>query len=411
MKKIIFIIIAVVFITLAGKSQGLTGAFINFPDSNFLKALIKVGVDKDNNGKIDTIEAKLINKLNFNNIVSNIQDLMGIEYFLNLTILDCSWNDINNLNISKNINLIELYCSQNQLKSLDVTKNINLEYLFCGHNLFTNLDVSQNISLTHLECIGNKLINLDVSKQINLTYLNCSNTQLTNLDITKNINLTSLAFDNNPINNIDLTKNIYLTTLRCGFNDLSNLDISKNINLSILLCPYSKFKSLDVSNNINLSIFYCSYNQLTYLDISNCTKITDLHINNNPNLQNVCVWTLPFPTKDFILFEDTLCASYLKYDTLCNGLNIEEKGATTLNIFPNPANNFININSTEDIKEIRVYNILGEIVNSPFEGGKGDVASTSSVTTSINVANLPPNIYIIECITKNKIYKNKFIKE
>ncbi len=45
--------------------------------------------------------------------------------------LDCSYNQISNLDISKNINLERLHCSDNQLTSLDVSKNVNLEYLWC----------------------------------------------------------------------------------------------------------------------------------------------------------------------------------------------------------------------------------------------------------------------------------------
>jgi len=46
---------------------------------------------------------------------------------------------------------------------------------------------------------------------------------------------------------------------------------------------------------INLDTLRCNYNQLSSLDLSNNTALIRIGLRNNPNLQEVCVWTMPFP--------------------------------------------------------------------------------------------------------------------
>ena len=51
--------------------------------------------------------------------------------------LDCEYNPLTSLNISKCTALKDLYCSGNQLTSLDISKNTALESLYCYHNQFS----------------------------------------------------------------------------------------------------------------------------------------------------------------------------------------------------------------------------------------------------------------------------------
>ena len=60
----------------------------------------------------------------------NINDLTGIEDFSNLEKLDCSYNLLEELDISQNTQLVELICYQNQLIELDVSQNIELTYFW-----------------------------------------------------------------------------------------------------------------------------------------------------------------------------------------------------------------------------------------------------------------------------------------
>jgi len=91
-----------------------------------------------------------------------IKSLQGIEYFTNLEVLDCSFNQLTNLDVSKNVNLAKLYCSNSQLTSLDISKNVNLTTLYCSENQLTSLDLSKNVKLIALYC--SKAIKLIRSK-------------------------------------------------------------------------------------------------------------------------------------------------------------------------------------------------------------------------------------------------------
>ena len=71
-----------------------------FKDNNFLNALIELGVDKDANGIISPEEAEAIDLLNLSE--SEISDLTGIEFFINLNLLDCYGNHLPTLDISSN---------------------------------------------------------------------------------------------------------------------------------------------------------------------------------------------------------------------------------------------------------------------------------------------------------------------
>ena len=149
----------------------------------------------------------------------------------------------------------ELNCLWNQLTSLDVSKNTALEILFCSDNQLTSLDVSKNTALTSLSCSENQLTSLDVSKNTSLTDLECFNNQLTSLDLSQNTALTTLYCFDNQLTSLNVSRNRALTTLSCGGNQLTSLDVSKNTALEGL---------------------YCSENQLTSLNISGCARLEDL---------------------------------------------------------------------------------------------------------------------------------------
>jgi len=114
---------------------------------------------------------------------TGISSLSGIEYFTGMRQLNCSFNTLTSLNVSKNIALSSLTCSNNVLTSLDITKNTALGLLACSGNLLTGLDVSKNTALTYLGCDGNMLATLDLSKNTGLTSLFCYGNLLTSLDI------------------------------------------------------------------------------------------------------------------------------------------------------------------------------------------------------------------------------------
>ncbi|BAX80600.1 T9SS type A sorting domain-containing protein [Labilibaculum antarcticum] len=274
------------------------GPIINIPDANFKKALIdNTAINTDGDGEISEAEAMAFTG-EINLLSKSISDLTGIEYFTNITSLDCSsnqlkiidvsqtkalttlkcgGNQLSTLETSQNTALTSLSCLQNQLTQLDISKNTTLTELVCGNNPFVTLDVSNNTALTRFSCVKNQLSSLDVSKNIALTELYCISNQLTALDLSQNMALNTLYCSTNLINTLDLSKNTALTTLGCSENQLKTLDLSKNTALTILSCHNNKINSLDLSKNTALTELRCNDNQFPLSEINKIkTHFTDL---------------------------------------------------------------------------------------------------------------------------------------
>ena len=249
----------------------------NFPDENFRSWLLSQSYSSD--GVLTEEEIAGVNKINVYS--ESIQSLKGIEYFTALTYLNCSFNPLTSLDVSKNTALTYLNCNRNQLTSLDVSKNTALTELYCTGNQLSSLDVSKNTALTSLDCYLNLLTSIDVSKNTALTYLSCSYNQLTSLDLSKNTALTRLDCYSNQLTSLDLSKNTSLTELFCDGNQFTSLDVSKNTALTRLDCYSNQLTSLDVSKNTALTQLYCYSNQLTSLDLSGCTALTQLYCYQN----------------------------------------------------------------------------------------------------------------------------------
>ena len=143
--------------------------------------------------------------------------ISGIEYFEALTQLDCSMNQLANIDISKNMALTYLDCSSNKLVNLDVSNNTELTRLECGVNQLINLDVSKNTKLTDFGCSVNQLTGLDVSNNPELAFLGCSSNKLTHLNVSNNMALRSLLCRTNQLVSIDIS-NTGLAYLDCSFN-------------------------------------------------------------------------------------------------------------------------------------------------------------------------------------------------
>lgn len=172
----------------------------HFPDENFRAYVSEF--DYNGNGILSTDETEDITEFFCGD--KAINDLTGIEYFPSLLHMDCSHNNLTELDVSMNTALTELYCYNNNFTTLDVSRNTALIQLECDDNALTTLDVSQNTALTVLSCGNNSLTALDVSRNTVLKWLLCNNNALTALDVSKNTALTYLRCQNNKLVTLDL---------------------------------------------------------------------------------------------------------------------------------------------------------------------------------------------------------------
>lgn len=293
----------------------LSESIVNIPDANFKAYLIgNSTINTNGDDEIQESEAKVATEINVWN--KNIASLEGIRAFTALKVLDCSFNKLVNLDVSKNtlleklicyendlsdvdvsVNtaLIELSCYENNITSLDVSQNSALEILTCSSNKLTDLDISQNLALKELSCHSNNLTVLDVNNNTVLEKLYCYSNSLKTLDLSQNIALKDLWCYDNELNLLNVSNSTALTRLMCYENNLTELDVSNNTALNRLICYSNSLSSLDVSKNTELVYFSCHSNNLTALDVSqnlnlaefvcNANKLTTLDVSNNTALR------------------------------------------------------------------------------------------------------------------------------
>jgi len=126
----------------------------NFPDETF-RAHVSYSFDTDKDGYLSDEEIAKVTEINVSG--KGIKSLKGIEYFTELTVLNCSQNNLATLDVSNNTNLEQLDCSQCNLAELDVSHNKELGRLYCQDNQLTELDVFNNKNLWRLECYKNNI--------------------------------------------------------------------------------------------------------------------------------------------------------------------------------------------------------------------------------------------------------------
>ena len=284
----------------------------NFPDEVFRK-YVSEEIDKNKNGSLSADEISCVGSISIQAKVKKNKDgtmkidkngklvydsktvksLKGIEFFTDLDMLDCGYNEITELDVSKNKKLMALTCSVNNLNSLDVSKNPDLEILICMTNNISKLDVSNNKKLTFLSCSFNPIKKLDVSNNKKLESLECNQTKISSLDVTMLKDLESLYCNENGIKTLDVTKNPKLKNFYCENNKLTKLDLSKNKKLYDVDCARNKLTSITVKDLPDLERIFVDHNDLKELEIRNCPKLLDLYLFMNSKLTKLTLVDLP----------------------------------------------------------------------------------------------------------------------
>ena len=252
--------------SVCGYSAGTEINAANFPDENFRNYINEQQFDKNGDGYLSDEEIADVKEINVND--KDISDMTGIELFTEITILRCSRNNLEVLDVSKNTNLEVFECSSNRLSSLDVSQNTKLSTFSCSINMLSSLDVSRNTQLMTLNCSGNLISSLNIENLTHLNVLNC---------------------DNNNLRVLEVRKNRSLFTIFCSNNKLSSLDVTGNTNLQQIDCEGNSIQTLDLSGNPNLDYLNCGLNNLTSLDLSNNTKIRTLNYSGNVYEVSTCL--------------------------------------------------------------------------------------------------------------------------
>ena len=163
---------------------------------------------------------------------------------------------------------------------LKAVGEVMLTYLDCTDNELTDLNVSGCTALTDLSCGGNELTGLDVSSCTALTWLHCTDNSLTTLDVSGCTALAWLNCSNNQLTGLDVSGCTELTTLYCYNNQLTTLNVAGFTALEYLECADNHLSTLDVSGCTALTSLYSQYNHLTTLNITECTALEDFIADN-----------------------------------------------------------------------------------------------------------------------------------
>ena len=276
------------------------GQIIDFPDANFKNALVNtkcVYIDEDvnpdadadlnNDGEIDLYEAQQVIRLTINE--KKIYNLEGLENFINLTYLACTYNNLSTLNLQDLKNLKTLYCSHNLLSNLNVKGLKNLINLHCDWNLLTELNLQDLTSLFHLECSYNGLTSLDLNGLVKLSQIYCHSNQIKSLELHDLPKLKFIQCNLNSLFSLDFEAVPNLESVHCSNNQLANLNVKELSKLRSLSFSNNQLTSLNVKGLVNLTYLNCSDNKLVSMDIKG-PKINQqfLLFHNNPNLEYIC---------------------------------------------------------------------------------------------------------------------------
>lgn len=232
----------------------------NFPDENF-RDYVAGEWDKNQDKYFSPSEIANAKWISCDN--KEISNLKGIEFFTNIWLLECYYNNLTTIDLSNNKKLSYINCHHNQLKELDVSGLPLLKTFYCGHNALPSIDVSKNEKLEDFDCQDNHLDTLNVSQNKELVKLSCGTNNLTELDVRENKKLKELSCYESKLSNLDLRNQTELEVLKCWKNPLSALNVSANTKLKKLYVNKTNLTSLDATNNTALEEFNgkdCSYN-------------------------------------------------------------------------------------------------------------------------------------------------------
>jgi hypothetical protein len=295
-----------VFLTVALSFSGttlLSAQVVNIPDPNFKAALLAdSNINTNGDGEIQLSEAEAATEVSV--VGNNINDMTGIEAFVNINFLECS---------------------DNNLTSIDITNNTELEIFECYNNQLNSIDVSQNTALYQFECRFN---------------------QLTSLDLSNNPNIVLLSMGNNDISELDLVDNNALLILECAETQLESLDLSRNTGLTSLICNDNSVLSyinLKNGNNENLTF----------------SGPFPSNFENLPNLETICIDDI---NNTALIDEITGQVGHQVDFTEDCTLGMADADFNEVRIYPVPIGNKLYISALTPIVQMDVYNLLGQKV-------------------------------------------------
>ena len=202
--------------------------------------------------------------------VKGIVDMTGLEYAVNITLLDLSYNDINDASVpvvSDLTNLIILNLSQNDISDLSPLSGLtNLTTLYLWKDKISDISALSGLTnLTELIVGFNQITDINaVSGLTNLKKLALYRNQISDISpVAGLVNLEDLALDDNQITDCNAV---------AGLTNLLLLNLTKN---QISDCNA-------IGGLVNVANLYLQENQIVGVSaLSGLTKLSTLKLNDN----------------------------------------------------------------------------------------------------------------------------------
>ena len=226
--------------------------WVTIPDANFVAKLTQLYPSCMNGNQMDTTCSAIVNATFINLYYLNISNLSGIEYFDNLTLLNCFNGTVTTIPELPN-SLEHFNCRNNSLSSLPALPS-TLKILYCDHNQLTGLPNLPN-GLTDLDCSFNEIDSLPTLPD-SLQILMCSNNPQITLPSSLPASLNKLECDHNDLTSLPILPNS-LHILKCHANLLSSLPALPD-SLQYLQIGYNYFSTIPTLPN-SLEFLDCSF--------------------------------------------------------------------------------------------------------------------------------------------------------
>lgn len=323
--------------------------FIHISDPNFEQALIDIGIDSDGviNQSILRSDAEAVEVLNVTNpkfvsdqryanssivnVDEKIQDLTGIEAFVNLTVLSAWGNALTGVDVSNNVLLERIELVDNQITSIDVSENTNLEILWLETNRLHQIDVSSNTELVNLALGYNEISEIDVSNNTKLWALTIEGNDLTTVDVSQNSVLGQIWVAENPnLTHMDFSNNPELYGIGIYNTSISSLDLSNNPISRLYIANNPLLEHLDIRNGLNkdLNQFWID-NTPNLICINADAEISQTMINSGKNFSEDCGDFIYVPDPNF---EQTLIDMGIDSDGVVNTSLLRKDAEATLEL-------------------------------------------------------------------------------
>lgn len=261
---------------------------INIPDPN-LRAAITSSLGKAPSDTITQVDMTGLEVLNA--FDSEITDLTGLEYAINLTELHLGLNHISDISPLKSLTNLEILDLHRNGGLFDISpiKNIkNLLWLSLRGNSIRDISPLKELTLLrYLHVAYNKISDVTpLSELINLTYLDFEQNRVSDLSPLNNLRkLNYLDFDSNQVSDISpIKEHIHLNALDASDNQIVDIyPLIDMIDLEVLDLDSNRISDISpLKDMVNMKSLDLHENRISDISpLKNMVDILELDLDDN----------------------------------------------------------------------------------------------------------------------------------